>query len=252
MLVVLLITACNSQDANRNSVSNQNANSNSQAQFPPLPGLKPAGPVDPNFSACNTYFPLVPGSSTKYRLSFSTGIVADITTVFSSEEENGRKVFVASQQTIDTKGGSEKSEANTRKYICDGEKVKLIFERNDNRVAGHRTESEVKYDDKSFVMLEPTALSSGKKWSYDFYVIFNTGDGTRTSTDPVTKHLEVLGIEDVKVAAGTFTALKIEIKAGGAELVEYYARGIGLIKRTVIKDGTTTELQEYSGLKPLR
>ena len=60
---------------------------------------------------------------------------------------------------------------------------------------------------------------------------------------------QVLGPADVTTTVGTFKAVTILRKVGENTVLDYYAPGLGLVKRQA-KEGTSWELKEYSGLKP--
>jgi len=53
----------------------------------------------------------------------------------------------------------------------------------------------------------------------------------------------------VTVPAGTFHTVRVGVKVNGKDSDEYYAAGIGLVRRK-LSDGTTWELTDYSGLAP--
>ena len=92
----MALTACNGKNANSNSPSNTNANDNANRPLvytPPAP-IKPQSPPDPNFVACNPYFPLVPGSLKKFSLVWKQGS----TVVASSDVE--RKAVKAGDGTV--------------------------------------------------------------------------------------------------------------------------------------------------------
>ena len=69
------------------------------------------------------------------------------------------------------------------------------------------------------------------------------------SDQPTFIAFEVLGPADVTTAVGTFKTVTILRKIGENTVLDYYAPGLGLVKRQA-KEGTSWELKEYSGLKP--
>jgi hypothetical protein len=255
-LVATFLTACDPGPGNKNANTNANGNSNANANRltslePPTP-IKPETPVDPNFKACNPYFPLVPGSQVKHAVNFSSGLAADAVVVVDLIEENGRKVYRETTQIIDKSGGMQKAEKTVRKYVCDGGLVKIIAEDTENRIEDRKTQVNMKFNEEGAFMVDPTALArSGTVWSYKFYPTFiNPGEPPATLTDPITLVFTVKGEESVTVPAGTFKAVKIERKVGDVVIAEHYARGIGLVKRSS-SEGTGWGLSEYSGVAPV-
>jgi hypothetical protein len=257
VLVMLLFGAfgfssCDTKNANNNrntNSSNTNANSNINLVRPA--DIKPTQPVDTNFKSCNPYFPLVPGSQTKFTLQFASPLVADVNVVVSQVEENGRKVFVEQTQIIDKSGGFQKTELTERKYICDNGRVQIIYEKADNRTEKGSSIGDTSFRNVATFMVDPASLGrKGTTWSYGFDVTFQRPNEQPLKTDAVTISFETQGEEEVKVPAGTFRAIKIVRKVRDVFVNEYYVAGLGLVKR-VNKDGTTWELKEYSGLRPV-
>src|ERR1700754_81106 len=104
MLAAIALSACSAGPGKNSNAINSNANSNVR-QLGPTKPLVPGVPVDANFKACNSYYPLVPGSRRKYAITYSSGITADATVVVEPWEENGRKGFKELTQIIDSTGG---------------------------------------------------------------------------------------------------------------------------------------------------
>src|SRR5262249_37946332 len=147
---------------NTNSNSNNNANGNANANHfsmlnPPAP-LKPEKAPDPNFKTCNAYFPLVPGSTEKYVINYSSGIVADLTVIIDAADEGGRKVYTQKSQLVDRSGGMQIIQTTIRKFVCDGERVQILSEKTDSSITGQASSSEFEYRDNSLVMVDPKAL----------------------------------------------------------------------------------------------
>jgi hypothetical protein len=255
-LGAISLTACNPGPGSRTTDTNANGNTNTNASRPaslePPKPIKPEGPVDPNFQACNPYFPLVPGSQVKHTINFSSGLVADAIVVVDLVEENGRKVFRETTQIVDKSGGMEKSEKTVRKYVCQDGLIKIIAENTENRVADRQTKVDMDFKgEEGTFMVEPAALKrSGSTWSFRFYPVFtNPGEAPATLPDAVRLVFTVKNEENVTVPAGTFKALKIERKVGDYTITEHYARGIGLVRRAS-SEGTGWALSEYSGVAP--
>ncbi|HLG13635.1 MAG TPA: hypothetical protein VJH03_03795 [Blastocatellia bacterium] len=251
ILTALILGGCNDKSSQPDS-ANVNSNTSSPINFTPPATIKPAAAVDPNFKACNPYFPLVPGSQAKYTLVYSSGLIADVNVVVDATQEDGKQVFVQTTQIVDKSGGLEKVETTVRKYICDGEKVQLVFEKSDNKVADRIDVVTHKFRTDALAMLEPRNLArKGTTWGYTFSMTFESpGQLPMTPEDPVSISFTSQGEEDQTVAAGKFKVLKIERKVGQKQVWDYYARGIGLVSR-VADEGTRWELKEYSGLKPM-
>jgi hypothetical protein len=251
LLGVLLLSSCDNSNNNTNSntaLTNQNV---SPIVVPPEP-IHTTSTPDPNYKSCNPYFPLVPGSEEEYTLSFSTGLVATQKVVTDQAQENGKTVFVERTQIVDKSGGAEKKELTTRKYLCDGERIQIIYEKNENEVQRQQTTFTHKYKDATYVM--PTAADltrKGATWTYSFtQTLEKPGEPAMELPDPVFVSCEAQGEEEVTVPAGKYQAIKVTKKIKENYVVEYYARGIGLVKR-VSKDGTTLELKGYAGMKAM-
>ncbi|HYV07365.1 MAG TPA: hypothetical protein VFB82_22410 [Blastocatellia bacterium] len=254
LLCTLALSGCNgcssnNNDGNVNVNGNSNGNANRSGFTPPTP-IKPASTVDPNFKSCNQFFPLVPGSSARYVISYSSGLVADATVVVDASEENGRKVFFERTQIIDRSGGLEITQTSERKYACDGERVQLISEKTQSDVAGQKSNSEFKYRDNSVAMVDPASMSrKGTTWQYAFTKVFNRpGDPPAVVDEPTFVTFEVEGDDEVSIPVGKFKAVKVIRKVGENRITEYFVRGLGLVKR-VATEGTQWELREFGGLK---
>src|SRR5215216_3410258 len=131
LLAALALSGC---DPNTNGNQNQNVNANRTATYKPPSPLSPKEVVDPNFVPCNPYYPLVPGSVAKYVLNYSSGLVADATVVVDVEEQNGRKVFVERTQIVDRSGGMQQAQSTVKQFVCDGERIQIISEKNETRI----------------------------------------------------------------------------------------------------------------------
>jgi hypothetical protein len=248
VLATLTLSGCKDGDTNLNSNGNGNAN-RAQSFKPPQP-IKPTQPVDASFKPCNPYFPLVPGSIAKYVMNYSSGLVADITVVVEAADEGGRKVFTQRSQLIDRSGGLQIAQLITRKFVCDGERVQILSEKTESNLAGQQS-SVIDFDfrENSLMMPEPAMLSrNGSTWSHAFHTVEHSPGQPQTRSDvPLTVKFEVAGPADVTTAAGNFKAIKVVRTVGGNGTTDYYVPGIGLVRRFA-KEGTATELKEYSGL----
>jgi hypothetical protein len=253
--IALLGASCDtSSNSNGSSDPNSTGNSNSNANKsvipePPPPEIKPKEAVDPAFKSCNPYFPLVPGSQLKYTLVYSSGLVANVTVVVDRDNENGKAVFVETTRIMDKNGGGSKLATRTTKYVCDGERVQMIALSNDNKAEDNETHMEMIFNGSALAMLDPSSLKPKARWSYSFSQTFQVpGKPPQSGGKSTTMDFEVAGADTTKVPAGTFKTMKISHKAGAHEISEYYASGIGLVKREN-DDGTRWELTEFSGLK---
>jgi hypothetical protein len=181
---------------------------------------------------------------------YPTGLQATATAVVDQSNEGGNPVFVQTLQSVDKSGGLNKNEMFVQKYICDKGRIKIISETRRNAVEGHKMDMDIHYADPAYVMLELAALKPGATWSYSLTWTQKLPDTPPTTSDrPISFSCTVGLEEEVTVPAGKFKAIKIAKKQGKAEITEYYARGMGMIKR-VNGDGTTWELMSYSGLRP--
>lgn len=256
ILVVLVLAAvgligCNPDNSNSNSNGNRNGNGNANTPVLTLPPpIKPAEAVDPNFKACNPYFPLVPGSVAKYVINYSSGIVGDLTIIVDAADEDGQKVFTQRSQLIDRSGGMQITQSIVRKFVCDGNIVRILSEKTESNVAGQQSALDFEYRENSVMMTDPQSLSrKGTSWSHAFRTVYhNPGQPPSRSDVPTVILFEVAGTEDVTTSAGAYKAVKILRKIGENGTVDYYVAGIGLVKRQDT-GGTAWELKEFSGLK---
>jgi hypothetical protein len=217
----------------------------------PVDPIKPTSVVDPSFKPCNSYYPLVPGSERRYTLRHTSGLLSDIIVVVDEAEEEGRKVLVETTQIIDKSGGLEKLEKTVRKFICDGERVQIIYERSNSRVRDMSTDTEFRFRNVPILVVEPAALErKGTVWSYSFRQVFNSPGQPPAAPDAsITVNFEAFPSEQTTTPAGKFKALKISRTVNAQKGYDYFAKGVGLIKR-VGPDGTTWELTEYAGVRP--
>ena len=250
-LLISSCTSCNPSN-NRNGSGNLNSNGNSNSPLAletPAPAPTPSSTLDPNFKECNPYYPLIPGSQASYSVHFSTGLQANAVVVVDQSSEGGAPVFVQRLQVLDKSGGLNKSEMSVQKFVCDKGRIRIISENRDNSVEGHKTASEMHFEDPAYVMLEAAALKPGATWSYSFTYTLRTPDAAPSTSDrPITFLCTVEGEEEVTVPAGKFKAMKVTKKQGKTDVTEYYGPGMGMVKR-VNGDGTTWELSSYSGLR---
>lgn len=255
LILVLLVLAaiglsgCNPDNSNGNSNSNANAN---RTDFKPPAPIKPTDSVDPNFKACNPYFPLVPGSVAKYVINYSSGIVGDLTIVVDAADEDGQKVFTQRSQLIDRSGGMQITQSIVRKFVCDGSVVRILSEKTESNVAGQLSALDFDYRENSVMMTDPESLlRKGTTWTHAFRTVHhNAGQPPSRGDLPTVITFETAGPEDVTTAAGSFKTIKVTRKIGENGTVDHYAAGIGLVKRQD-SGGTSWDLKEYSGLKAL-
>ena len=253
LLIVVLaaigLNGCNPGTSNTNENANANAN---RADFKPPPPLKPSQAVDPAFKTCNPYFPLVPGSIAKYVINYSSGITGDLTVVVEAADEDGQKVFTQRSQLVDRSGGMQITQSIIRKFVCDGSAVRILSEKTESNIAGQLSDVDFDYREGAVVMSDPDSLSrKGTTWTHTFRTVYhNPGRPPSRSDLPTSVTSEVAGPEEVTIGVGTFKAIKITRKIGQNGTTDYYAAGLGLVKRDSI-EGTKWEMKEFSGLKPL-
>ncbi len=254
LLATALFSRCNSTNTNTNSDQNgnQTATANKMPTLPNVVPIKPESVVDPSYKSCNPYFPLVPGSQIKYLIKFSSNLLADVNVVVDSAVESGHQTFIETTQIVDKSGGMEKLEKTVRKYVCDGERIQATSEKGNNRAGERANDMEFKFRGVAIIMVDPASLKRiGTTWSYSFNQIFQVaGEPPIEPQEPVSVTFEVLGEEEVSTPAGKFKTVKIARRVKDKQGVDYFAKGLGLVKR-VGWDGTSWELREYSGVKAL-
>jgi hypothetical protein len=250
-LCALALSGCD-PNTNGNLNGNRNGNANATAAYKPPAPLSPKATTDPNFTSCNPYFPLVPGSVAKYVLNYSSGLVADATVVVDMEEQDGQKVFVERLQIIDRSGGLQQAQSTIKHYVCDGERIRILSEKNETRVEERQTVNENLFRPNTVIMVDPAALAQvGSTWTVAFTQTFQSpGEPKATLPDPTIVTFTVLGTADMTIPMGKFKTVAVQRKVKENISTDYYARGLGLVKR-VANEGTSWELREYSGLKPL-
>ena len=252
LLSAIALSGCNGANNNVNSNANSNANANRVLGFKPPQPIKPLEAADPNFKPCNPYFPLVPGSIAKYVINYSSGITGDLTVIVDAADEGGRKVFTQRSQLIDRSGGMQIIQSIVRRFVCDGERVLILSEKTESNIAGQQSAIDFDYRENSVMMADPQSIARiGTTWSEAFHqVVNNPGQPPSRSDDLTIINFEAAGPAEVTTAVGTFKAVKIIRKIGGNSTIDYYVPGLGLVKRQA-KEGTTSELKEYSGLKAI-
>lgn len=250
-LAAITLSGCNGTGRNVNSNGNGNANANAAQNFKPPTAIKPVDAADPNFKPCNPYFPLVPGSIAKYVINFSSGLVGDLTVVVDAADEDGRKVFTQRSQLVDRSGGMQQNQSIVRRFVCDGDRVQILSEKTDSNVSGQLSSSEFEFRENSLMMTDPKSmLTKGATWTHAFRSVFHLpGQLPARSDQPTIVTFEVGSPEDVTTAIGTFKAVPVARRIGENLTVDHYVPGLGLVKRQS-KEGSSTELKEYSGLKP--
>jgi hypothetical protein len=253
---LVLFSSCDpsNQSSNENQNGNRNpANRNNNTADPLLFPSPPApitskDTVDPKFKPCNPYFPLIPGSTAKYILNYSSGLVANVSVVVDKGTENGRPIFVETEQIVDKDGGIHKSQTIVVKYACEADKVIILSQVSDNKADENETHVETRFSDRATAFPEVATIKTGTSWSHTIYQKFTQpGQQPVDSSKPMTFTFEVREGLDVSVPAGTFKTIRVVRKANGHDINEYYVKGLGLVKRQG-EDGTRWELKEFSGL----
>jgi hypothetical protein len=249
VLAAVGLSGCNPDNNNGNANGNANAN---RTDFKPPAPIRPTDVVDPNFKACNPYFPLVPGSVAKYVINYSSGITGDLTVIVDAADEDGQKVFTQRSQLIDRSGGTQITQSIVRKFVCDGGTVRILSEKTESNIAGQQSAVDFDYRENSVMMTDPQSLSrKGTTWTHSFRTVFhNAGQPPSRSDLPTVIEFEVAGPEEITTAIGKVKAIKITRKVGQTGTADYYAAGLGLVRR-LSTEGTSWELKEYSGLKAL-
>lgn len=253
LLALVAFTGCDNNNNNSNTAgTNSNSNSNAPTAYQPHPPIKPTTVPAADFKSCNLYMPLVPGSEAKYTINYSSGLVTDATVVVDSAEENGQKIFIERTQIRDRTGGLQKMETEEKKYACDGERVKLLSYKTNNDIDGVQNRSEWKLRNEAVAMTDPASLErKGTTWSYSFVLTLQrANEQPVTPEDPIFIFFETQGTQEITVPAGTFKTIVVKRKVGKNEVFDYYARGIGLVKRQAA-EGTSWVLKEYGGLRPV-
>ncbi len=252
MLCALALAGCNGTNTNTNTSATANSNTDSTIPVASKDPIKSETPPDPNFKLCNPYLPLAPGSEALYSIIYSSKLTADARVVVDLKEENGQKVFVERTQIIDKSGGYEKNEVEVKKYACDGERVRLVHFNTENWVQNVLNRSQWKFRTDAVAMPKPAEIErKGFTWSYSFMLSIQRGNDPPVNVpEPIFIFFETAGEEEVVVPAGRFKALKVIRKVGKSEVIDYYARGLGLVRRQAA-EGTSWELKEYAGIKPM-
>jgi hypothetical protein len=234
-------------DSNHPSDGNVSSNADPSPSATPSTEPRPSTVLNPSFKPCNEYYPLVPGSQAKYRVRKSTGATSNVSVTVDVTDHNGTTIFKEVTRKVEGEKEKEKVETTTRRFVCSGGKIALISSAIDNRVgliaAAHLESS---FPSTAIVMPASSSLKPGVSWSYSMAVKVTMAGQSEVSRQAVQMSFETQGVEEVSVPAGTFKALRISAKVNGHPVDEYYARGIGLIKRS-LGEGTSWELNEYSG-----
>jgi hypothetical protein len=249
LLAALALSACNPGASNKNAV---NGNSNTAPRvIGPIAPLNPEQPPDPSFKACNPYYPLVPGSRRIYTVQYSSGITATATAVVDNWEENGRKGFKERIQLVDSSGGYQINQTIERHYVCDGDKVQILYEKTDSDVDNQKTSTEFFYREPAYAMIEPASLKQGAKWTYALRTKFQQPGQPPAQPDaPTIVEFTVVNEQEIQLPTGKVNALLLYRKVNQAEINDYFVPGIGFVRRNA-KEGNKWELKEYSGLKPI-
>ncbi|MFL6276836.1 MAG: hypothetical protein ACJ74G_16745 [Blastocatellia bacterium] len=250
LLAACALSACN-PPANHNQ-NNANGNSNTAPRVigpitPPVPTVQP----DPNFKACNPYYPLVPGSRRIYTVSYSSSITATATVIVDPWEENGRKGYKEITQIVDSSGGYQINQTIEKHFICDGDKVQILYEKTDSDVDNQKTVTEFFYRDPAYAMIEPSSLKQGATWSLALRSKYQQpGQPPAEPEAPTIVEFTVVNEQEIQLPTGKVKAMLLYRKVGQAEINDYFVPGLGFVRRNS-KEGNKWELKEYSGLKPI-
>jgi hypothetical protein len=205
----IALSGCKGNSSNINSNGNANASAAETIKVPSA--IKPVDPPDPDFKPCNAYFPLVPGSTAKYVVNYSSGIVGDLTVVVDAGDENGRRVFTQRSQLVDRSGGMQIVQSTTRKFVCDGDRVIIISEKTESNITGQQSSSDFEFRENSVMMTDPKSmLIKGSTWTHAFRSVFESpGNPPARSDEPTIIAFEVGSPEVVTTAIGTFKAVPV-------------------------------------------
>ena len=244
LLIVLLaataLSGCKggTSSVNSNGIGNGNGNANVGLNIKIPPPIKPLEAPDPNFTACNPYFPLVPGSVAKYVINYSSGVVGDLTVVIDAGDENGRKAFTQRSQLIDRSGGMKIVQMITRRFVCDGGRVQILSEKTESNLAGQTSSSDFEFRENSLMMTDPKSLLiKGSTWTHAFRQSFSSPEQPVSRSDQLKViSFEVGSPEHVTIAIGTFTAVPVTRKIDDNLTVDHYVAGLGLVKRQSNQD----------------
>ena len=254
MLAALALSACTNSPGNSNTAGNGNVsgNSNARGAGEPFPPLVPKEAPDPNFKNCNPYFALVPGSRRVYTISYSSGLVATATVIVDRwNDSNGKPGFNEKTQIVDSSGGYKIKQAIERHYVCDGEKVAILYEKTDSDIEGQKTSTEFFYRDNSYMMIEPSGLKPQASWQLSLKSkMQKPGEAPSESPAPVIINYTVERMnEEIELPTGKVKALLVTRKVGAALINDYFVPGLGFVRRNAM-EGNKWELKEYSGMKP--
>ena len=257
---VLMQSACSGgaarvdQNKSRSGGTDPGSAVNSSAAPKPEPSVAAAShPTAPysSFKGCNLYYPLAPGSKASYSIAKPSGPVDAVTVEVTESNEKGKKVFVEIAKEIVARSTTPGTQTTTRKYVCDGDKIDVVSSTIESKnPKGETGTLEGQFRSTAVVMIAPSSLKPGASWSYIMEAVMKLHERPERKQDTFASAFEVKGPEDVTVTAGTFHAIRIAVKINGHEADDYYAPGVGLVRRR-LSDGTTWELKEYSGLTPL-
>src|SRR5436305_14093548 len=104
LLAACALSACTNGGSKNSNVANSNGTANVVNPGETKPPV-PTQPVDPNFKACNPYFPLVPGSRRIYTMSSASGLLSTATAQVDNRAHDGRKGLHAQIRMVDRTGG---------------------------------------------------------------------------------------------------------------------------------------------------
>src|SRR5437762_2838585 len=107
-------------------------------------------------------------------------------------------------------GGYQLNQLIERHYICDGDKVQIVYEKTDNNVEGQKSVSEFLYREPAYVMIEPASLKQGTAWSYALtQKIQKPGEAPIELDTPMIVEFTVLNEQEIQLPTGKVKALLI-------------------------------------------
>src|SRR5215210_3189676 len=247
LLAAIALSGCSStQNVNSNTNRNKNQSTINVNPNPPIP----IGQPDASFTSCNPYFPLRPGSKYTYNINYPTGLVVTATIVVEEMEQNGRKIFVEKIHLIDQQTkGLEYIQNTERRYICDGQRIVIIYEESATKVRETRNRASFNYGPDTVYLPDPESLNRPDfTWTMGYtYTLTSDIEPPAISNQTTFVNVKVVGEEEVTLPVGKFKAVKIKKDTSGALVNEYYVKGLGLGQRET-SEGLFWKLDSYSGV----
>ncbi|HXG91629.1 MAG TPA: hypothetical protein VNN73_04585 [Blastocatellia bacterium] len=249
--VIIILTAIAVIGCNTNTNTNGNQNTSRTFSQPVPEAPKPKEALDPSFTSCNPYYPLKPGSRTKYTQVTSSGLVSDMTVVVDRGDNN---TFIETSQTVDNRGGSELVRKEERTFACDGGRIILLAEKSEGRIQDMPSSIVNNLSPNAVFLLDPASLvKPGTTWSYSLTQTATSGGTTGSPSSPIVINFEVKGEEDITLQPFRnmkLKAVKVERKVGTNVSYDYFVKGLGFVKRESV-EGTRIEMTE-TNLTPMQ